>query len=178
MLLIALEGESAATLLHVAHYLRDKYGFIPLTHADLGAPHALVEGLKTYLEAFTASRKRTVTTHAEARNVGRLLNYKPNSRGKPGAVPLGFEYYEDHAGLVLMGPWNIALERMVRENEGCVWRIVEPSDEPHRVLTSLRTGDKLILHNSSPERLNTAVSMALGGEMIVNTIVEAANEVS
>lgn len=173
MLLIALESNNSHIVQHAAAYLRETYGFITLTRGDLTAvvkdPAA---GLEAYIAAFTASRKRKVTSHEDARNVGRLLRYKPNSKGRPTAVPLGFEYFEDHAGIIVFDTRDDSIFRKVRENEGALW-YVHDGDTITYPLSILRTGDKLILHNSAiPERLNTALSMALGGESIVNTIDE------
>ena len=181
MLLIALESNSQEVAEHAAKYLRDTYGFIALARADLMASGSgTAEGLEAFLKAFTQSRHRKVTTREEARQIGRQLRYKPNSKGQPTAVPLGFEYYEDHAGIILVNVGVDAVIRKVRENEGSQWLILDTEGVAPAPLTRLRTGDKLILHTSTPERLNTALSLALGGEFIVNTIddtPEAANEV-
>jgi hypothetical protein len=188
MLLIALESNTQLVAEHAAKYLRETYGFVTLTRADLMVSGSgTVEGLKAFLKAFTQSRHRKVATREEARQIGRQLHYRPNSKGQPTAVPLGFEYYEDHAGIVLVNVALDAVTRTVRENEGSQWVILDvpaADDWPltsQGLLTGLRTGDKLVLHASTLERLNTALSLALGGEFIVNTIddtPEAANEVS
>lgn len=178
MLLIALESNSQSVAEHAARYLHETYGFITLGHANLTASGgSAVEGLEAFLKAFTMSRHRKVTTREEARQIGRQLHYKPNSKGQPTAVPLGFEYYEDHAGIILVNISREDVRQTVRANEGSQWLILDQEGMAESMLTGLRTGDKLILHTSTPERLNTALSLALGGEFIVNTIEEPGNEV-
>jgi hypothetical protein len=171
VLLIALESNSKEVAEHAAKYLHETYGFIVLTRATLTASGASeAKGLETFLKAFTQSRHRKVTSREEARQIGRQLHYKPNSKGQPTAVPLGFDYYEDHAGIILCAVADDDVLRTVRDNEGSQWLIFDHVGMTEGTLTGLRTGDKLILHTSSPERLNTALSLALGGESIVNTI--------
>lgn len=170
MLLIALEGSTGKTVEHAAAYLRETYGFIVLTREAItqGGTAEASYGLETFLKAFTQSRHRKVTTREEARQIGQQLRYKPNAKGRPTAVPLGFEYYEDHAGIIVCSVDDENVLRKVRENDGALWFIWDGPAE--NWLRFLRTGDKLILHNSSLERLNTGLSLALGGESIVNTI--------
>lgn len=141
-----------------------------------------------WMEAYTGTLKRAITQEqfdsaaedlfAHREDHPGLLDIDSVEDAAKFVTPVGTEYFDDHPGVAVSGVRFANEYEWLKRYNGVLWHVTRPSD---RIALSshvsenafpLRTGDKLIQNNSTVERLNTGVALALQGNDIVNTAEE------
>lgn len=148
-------------------------------------PEYWIKKADLWMEAYIGTLATEITQEMRDAWINERILHTPDSQ-RPDfevmadgvGIIVGEKEYADHPGVAVSGVrFDNEYEWLKRYN-GTLWHVTRPSDRialsSHVSETAfpLRTGDKLIQNNSTVERLNTGVALALQGNDIVNTAEE------
>lgn len=143
-------------------------------------PEYWIKKADLWMEAYTGTLKVYITGEMRDAWIAEQgsMFANPEVAADSAGYHVGDYEYADHPGVAVSGVrFDNEYEWLKRYN-GTLWHVTRPSDRialsSHVSETAfpLRTGDKLIQNNSTVERLNTGVALALQGNDIVNTAEE------